>query len=697
MLTFIRTGALLGSVSLLAACAAADRPDAAAIAEQTATVGEAAVGAVTPTPASAPQIGSFGFDVAGMDRAIAPGDDFYGHANGGWAKNTPIPADKSNFGMFSVLSDLSTERTRALLDEARAQGESKIGTAYASYLDSAAIDAKGLAPIQPWLGRIKALNGKPAYAALLAEADRMGIAGPIGSYVGQDDKDPETYILSIFQGGLGMPDRDYYLSPDAKLAETRAAYQAHLTRLLTLAGEPNAPARAKAVLDFETAIARAHWTRIESRDSNKTYNKMTVAQLAQSAPGFDFATYFNGIGAPVRELIVAQPSAVAGEAKLIAAAPIQVLRDQMIVRSLESYADVLPSAVDQAVFAFEGTVLSGTPEQEERWKRAVNFTSRALGDEVSQVYVARYFPPETKAAADTLVKNVIAAMDRRIDQLDWMAPETKVKAHQKLAAFTPKIGYPDRWRDYSDLKIVAGDAFGNKVRAAQWAHNWNVGHLGKPLQRWEWGMTPMTVNAYANFGMVEIVFPAAILQPPFFDPNADPAVNYGGIGAVIGHELSHHFDDQGAKYNQEGRLTDWWTPADVAAFKQRTDALVAQYDAYEPLPGMKVKGALTLGENVADLAGLTVAHDAYMTSLNGKSPPVVDGFTADQRFYLGWAQVWRRNYREANLRQRLLTDPHAPSEQRAWIVRNLDPWYPAFKPAPTSKLFLAPDARVRIW
>ena len=686
MVKLIRTSMLLASVSLLAACAGTGRPDAAE--------GPRAAAATTR---ARPQIGSFGFDTAGMDRSIAPGDDFYNFANGGWAAATPIPADKPNYGMFSVLDDLSTERTRGLLEDARATGDSKIGTAYATYLDQPAIDAKGLAPIRPWLGRIKALGAKAGYAALLADADRMGIAVPFRAGVGQDDKAPETYVVRIAQGGLGMPDRDYYLSDDTKLVQARSAYLAHLTRLLTLAGESDAPARAKAILDFETGIARAHWTRVESRNRDKAYNKMTVAALSRTAPGFDFGAYLRGIGTPVNELIVAQPSAIAGEAKLIAAAPVSVLRDQLIVRSLEEYAEVLPSAIDQAVFAFRGTVLSGTPEQEARWKRAVGFTSGALADEVSLVYVARYFPPETKAAADTLVKNVIAAMDRRIDQLDWMAPETKAKAHAKLAAFTPKIGYPDRWRDYSNLDIVAGDAFGNKVRAAEWAHQWNIGHLGKPLQRWEWGMTPMTVNAYANFGMVEIVFPAAILQPPFFDPNADPAVNYGGIGAVIGHELSHHFDDQGAKYNAEGRLTDWWTPADVAAFKQRTDALVAQYDAYEPLPGMKLKGALTLGENVADLAGLTTAHDAYLASLGGRTPPVIDGFTADQRFYLGWAQVWRRNYREADLRNRLLTDPHSPSQQRGWIVRNLDPWYAAFRPAPGSKLYLSPQQRVRIW
>jgi putative endopeptidase len=682
---------------LLAGCNHGDTPPPAAVAEQTATVSQVAVGPVSPATAPRPQIGDYGFDVAGMDRAIAPGDDFYGYANGTWAKSTPIPADKSNYGAFNVLADLSQQRTREILDGAKNDSNSKIGTAYSTYLDQAAIDAKGLAPIQPWLNQIKAVKAKTGLAALYAAADRNGVRGLFGAYVGQDDKNPEVYALNVSQGGLGMPDRDYYLSKDAKLAETKAAYEKHLTNVLTLAGEPNAAARAHAIVALETRIAAAHWTRIESRDANKTYNKMTVAQLAKTAPGFDFRGYFAGIGAPVDTVIVAQPSAVAGIAKLVQTTPIAVLKDQLLVRSLDNFADVLPSQFDNEQFAFYGTVLSGTPEQQVRWKRAVDFTTGAISDEVSQAYVAKYFPPETKAAADKLVKNIIAAMDRRIDKLEWMAPETKVKAHAKLAAFTPKIGYPDRWKDYSGLQIVAGDAFGNNLRANQWAHEDNVGHLGKPLQRWEWGMTPMEVNAYANFGMVEIVFPAAILQPPFFDPNADPAINYGGIGAVIGHELSHHFDDQGAKYNREGRLTDWWTPADVAAFKARTDALVAEYDQYEPLPGMHVKGALTLGENVADLAGLTVAYDAYHHALEGRDAPMIDGTTGDQRFYLGWAQVWRRNYREANLRQRLLTDPHSPSEQRAWVVRNLDPWYSAFSPAPGSKLFLTPDKRVRIW
>jgi putative endopeptidase len=502
----------------------------------------------------------------------------------------------------------------------------------------------------------------------------------------------------VRQAGLGLPDRDYYLKAgDPKLAEAKAKYQAHIARMFTLAGEPEAEARAKAIVDFETQIAQASWTRTQSRDADKTYNKMSVAQLTQSAPGFDFVAYLKGVGTPVDTVIVGQPSAVTGIAAAIQAAPLSVLKDQLLIRSLDGYADVLPSAFDKERFAFFGTTLSGTPQQEDRWKRAVDWTSSALADDVSKVYVAEYFPPETKAAADRLVRNVIAAMNGRIDKLTWMAPETKAKAHAKLAAFTPKVGYPTRWHDYSALRIVPGDAYGNKLRARRWDHEDEIGHLGKPLQRWEWGMTPMTVNAYANFGMVEIVFPAAILQPPFFDPKADPAVNYGGIGAVIGHEMSHHFDDQGAKFDDHGRLAKWWTDADVARFNALEAKLVAEYDQYSPLPGMHVNGKLTLGENSADLAGLSAAYDAYHRSLGNKPAPVIDGLTGDQRFYMGWAQVWRRNYREANLRQRLLTDPHSPDEYRANIVRNMDPWYGAFKPAADSKLFLQPDSRVRIW
>ena len=656
-------------------------------------------------PAAAPaeggsgkaQIGDFGFDEAGMDRSIAPGDDFFGFADGTWTKNHPIPADKASFGSFDELQDLSEQRTRKLLEEAQQQPGSRIGMAYGAYLDTGAIEAKGLAPVKPWLERIKGLAGREGYAQLVAEADRNGVAVPFGSGVGQDAKAPDIYTVGLRQGGLGLPDRDYYLSDNPKLVEARTAYQAHIARMFTLAGEHNADARAKAIVELETQIAKVQWSRVESRNADRTYNKTPVADLAKFAPGFDFVTYFKGAGTVTDSVVMGQPSAIAAEAAIIGAAPLEVLKDQLLIRSLDGFADVLPKAFDDERFAFFGTVLSGTPQQTERWKRAVNFTQGALTDDVSKIYVARYFPPATKAAMDDLVKNIITAMNGRLDKLDWMSAGTKVKAHAKLAAFVPRIGYPSQWHDYSTLEIKAGDAFGNRLRANQWGHDFNAQKLGKSIYRWEWGLAPMTVNAQANPTLVAITFPAAILQPPFFDPNADPAVNYGGIGAVIGHEISHHFDDQGSKYDAQGRLTKWWTDADVAAFQARTKQLVDQFDAYEPLPGLHVQGALTLGENTADLAGLSAALDAYHASLGGKPAPVINGFTGDQRFYLAFAQVWRRNHREANLRQRLLTDPHAPAQQRAWIVRNLDQWYAAFQPKPGEKLYLTPEQRVRIW
>lgn len=653
--------------------------------------------AVAPAPPH-PAYGRYGFDEGGMDRSVAPGDNFYGYANGTWARTTAIPADKSNYGLFTVLDDLSKQRTRDILEAAKDDPASKIGNAYAAYLDQPTVEAKGLAPIRPWLDSIAAVKTRADYARLLGTASRNGVDGPFGGYVGQDDKAPDTYIFGMYQGGLGMPDRDFYLLPSPQMKTLREAYVAHLTRLFALAGEADGARRAAAVMALETGFARVHWTQIESREADKVYNKLTVAALSRLAPGFDFPLWLEAQGLTgVTDLLVAQPSAVKGEAALIARTPLPVLKDQLLLRSLDSFADVLPDSVANESFAFYGTALSGTPEREPRWKRGVGFVKDNLGEEVGKAYVARWFPPEAKAAADEMVRNILAAMGRRIDGLGWMSAEAKARARQKLAAFTPKIGYPDRWRDYTGLEIRRDDLFGNALRARRFEHDYQLGKLGKPIYRWEWGMTPMEINAYANFGMVEIVFPAAILQPPFFDPNADPAVNYGGIGAVIGHEISHHFDDQGAKYDSTGKLVQWWTDADVKRFKALTDPLAAQYDSYEPLPGEHVQGRLTLGENIADLAGLTVAYDAYVASLGGKAPPVIDGTTGAQRFYLGWAQVWRRNYREANLRQRLRTDPHSPSEYRAATVRNLDPWYDAYAPAPTSKLYLKPEQRVRIW
>jgi putative endopeptidase len=661
------------------------------------TDSSAAVVAAEVATTAKPEIGTFGFDKTGMDASANPGDDFYAYVNGTWAKNTVIPADKSNYGMFTALDDLSKKRTREILDAEKANPASKVGRAYASFLDEAAAEAKGLAPITPWLNQIRALKSKAGLAALVAKGDRLGIGGPVAGFVGQDDKNPDVYIFQMSQAGIGMPDRDYYLVDSPRFAKIREAYLQHLENVLVLAGESNASARAKAIFDLEKQIATVHWNKVDSSDSTKTYNKMTLAALSKMAPGFDFGGYMRGIGVKTTDILIAQPSAFTGIAKLVAAANLGTIKDAMIVHSIDGYSGQLNNAAAKEAFAFYGTALSGTPEMEPRWKRGVQFTEGALGEELGKAYVAKYFPPETKAEVDKLVKNILAAMGRRIDNLAWMTPETKVKARAKLANFTTKIGFPDRWRDYSALKLTSDDLFGNTMRIRAFNHEYNVGKLGKPIYRWEWGMTPMTINAYANFSMNEIVFPAAILQPPFFDPKADPAINYGGIGAVIGHETSHHFDDQGSKYDQNGRLSDWWTPADVKAFEAASKKLVAQYDAYEPLPGLKINGEFTLGENIGDLAGLTIAYDAYKASLGGKEAPVIDGLTGDQRFFLGWAQVWRRNYREANLAQRLTTDPHSPSMQRVSVVRNLDAWYAAFAAKTGEKLYLSPEQRVRIW
>lgn len=675
--------AFVASVSLLAMASPV-------LAENAPTVEEVAA-------KEGPQLGSFGFDTGGMDRSVSPADDFYLYANGQWAAKTEIPADKSNYGMFTALDDLSKERVKLVLEAEKDKKGSKAGDVYASYLDYATVEKKGLKPIQPWLKQVRSVKNKAAFEKLMPVAARNGVGALFGGFVGQDDKNPDAYIFQIFQGGTGLPDRDMYLVENDKFEGIRKAYKEYLAKMLSLAGEKNPAARADAIFAMEKKIAGIQWTREDSGDATKTYNKMTLAQLDGITPGLKMSPVLTKLSPKITEVVVSQPSAITGIAKIYAETDISVLKDQMIVNSLASFANVLPDSVSDTTFAFYGTTLQGTPQREPRWKRGVQLTEGTVGDEVGKAYAAKYFPPETKVAMDVLVKNVLASMGRRIDGLSWMQPETKVKARQKLANFTTKIGYPDRWKDYSKLKIVRGDLFGNDLRSNQWGFDDNMSKLGSPIRRWEWGMLPQTVNAYANFGMNEIVFPAAILQPPFFDPKADPAINYGGIGAVIGHEISHHFDDQGAKYDQTGKLSDWWTESDVKAFEAAGKQLIAQYDAYKIFPDAAVKGEFTLGENIGDLAGLTIAYDAYRTSLGGKEPPVLDGMTGDQRFFLGWAQVWRRNYREANLRQRLITDPHSPSAQRAWVVRNLDKWYDAFQPKKDGKLYLKPEERVRIW
>ncbi len=661
-------------------------------------------GTASAQPAAKPMYGTFGFDAAGMDRSVKPGDDFYDFANGTWQKQTAIPADRSSYGMFNKLNELSLARTRAILETASRTPGVKIGDFYASFMDEATADAKGIAPLQPIMAKIAAAPDKAALAAEMAALQKLGVdtlfnhPEPFEQPVSPDDKAPRTAIFHLHQGGLGLPDRDYYLSDDAKLVQTRAAYVAYLTQLLTLAGAPGPAARAQAIMAFETSIAKVHWNRVDSRDIDKTYNKWAPGDFAAKAPGFDWSAYLGGLGvAGQSAIMVEQPSAVTGEAQLWAQTPLAVLKDQMLANLVDAYAPYLAKPFVDARFAFRGTTLTGQPENQPRWKRGVNLVTEQMSDDIGKPYVAQYFPPEAKAQADALVRNIIAAYRERLKVVPWMDPATRQKAIEKLAAFRPLIGFPERWRDYSALTVDRGDLVGNVQRAKAWEFARQLGKLGRPVDRGEWDMTPMTINAEADPVRNIILFPAAILQPPFFDAAADPAINYGGIGAVIGHELSHHFDDQGRKYDPTGMLSDWWTAQDVTRFTALTDALTKQYDAYEPLPGLHVNGGLTLGENMADLAGITVSRDAYRISLAGKPAPVLGGFTGEQRFYLGFAQIWRTKYREPALRKQVLSDPHAPGETRVDEVRNRDDWYQAFGVKPGDKLYLAPAERVKVW
>jgi putative endopeptidase len=664
----------------------------------------AAPPAVGAAYAGKPQLGAWGVDLQGMDRGVNPGDSFYDYVNGNWTRTTPIPADRSAWGGFGVLVDLSDQRTRAIIEEAaRSNGAPgsnarKVGDFYASFMDEAAIEAKGTAPLKPFLDRVAAVRTAIDLATLIGAYGQYGVASPFGAQIEQDLKDNSHYAAYVGQGGLGLPDRDYYLDDsNSKFVEARAKYRQHVAAMLRLAGIADPEGKAERIYNLERKIAEAHWTRVQQRQFDKLYNPMTHAEMAANMPGFDWNVYLATAGiAGEEKIIVANPSALAGAARLVQSEPLETWKDYMTFRVIAGTAPLLPRAFVEESFAFNGKTLAGTPQLKERWKRGTDLIGATMGEAVGQLYVARYFPPEAKAKADELVRNLIRAMDARLSSLAWMTPETKVKARAKLAAFTPKIGYPDHWRDYSALEIRPGDALGNALRAGQFEYRRNLAKLGKPIDRSEWGMSPQTVNAYANPLLNEVVFPAAILQPPFFDPKADDAVNYGGIGAVIGHEISHHFDDQGRKFDPSGNLADWWTAEDVAQFKRFTDQLVAQYAAYEPLLGAHVNGELTLGENIADLAGLTIAYDAYKMSLGGRPAPVLDGFTGDQRFFLGYGQVWRTKYRDQLLQQLLTVDPHTPGHLRPLVVRNFDPWYQAFG-VRDGKLYLPPERRVRIW
>ena len=556
----------------------------------------------------------------------------------------------------------------------------------------------GPRPLKPYLAQIAAIATPHDLAHAMAMMNRRGLRTAIGLGVGQDPVDNSKYTVYAGQGGLGMPDRDYYLKDDAKSVETRAKYVTHIAKMMRLAGQPDPEGSAERIFAFEKSLAQAHWSRAEQRQVEKTYNPTQAGKLSEKMPGFDWATYVTDAGLGAQPIVVLrQPSALTATAKILGATPMPVVREYLTYHMVEHAAPLLSTPFVNENFAFYGTTLSGTPQLKARWKRGVDLVNGSLGEAVGEVYVQRYFTPEAKAKADELVHNLIAAMDIRLSNLAWMAPETKVKARAKLAAFTPKIGYPTKWRDYTALQVVAGDPIGNNERVAEFEYNRQLNKIGKPVDRTEWGMTPQTVNAYANPLLNEVVFPAAILQPPFFDPNADPAVNYGAIGAVIGHELSHHFDDQGRKFDPRGNFSEWWTAQDVARFKAYTDKVVAQYGAYEPVSGLHVNGELTLGENMADLAGINVAYDAYKISLHGRPAPVIDGYTGDQRFFLGFGQVWQNKSRDEATRQQILTDPHTPGNYRPYVARNLDAWYTAFNVKPGQKYYLKPEDRIRIW
>jgi predicted metalloendopeptidase len=648
------------------------------------------------------QIGTFGLDLSARKLSVKPGDDFYTYSNGTWVDSFVIPPDRSAYGSFTKLGELSEQRVRDLIEAASktpaAPGSNaqKVGDFYASFMDQAAIDARGLGPIQADLARIAAAK---SYADIAALFGSPGFASAFGVDIGPDLRDPNRYALNIGQSGLGLPDRDYYLSSDPKLVELRRQYTAHMARLLTLAHVDNAEDKAKHILDFETALAHVQWSIEKRRDTEANYNPRTKAELLAYAPDFAWQPFFDAseIGGRTH-FILNELTAVKESAAVVAKTSLPTLQAYLTYHYLSDHASVLPQAIDRENFAFYGTALSGTPQQRARWKRGVAAVGGALGDAIGQIYVEKYFPPESKAKMEALVAHLRVALGERIQSLDWMTPETKKRAQEKLAAFTPKIGYPKKWKDYSALAIVRGDAFGNAERAGLWEWHRELARLDKPVDRDEWQMQVSEINAYYNPLNNEIVFPAAILQPPFFDPNADDAVNYGGIGSVIGHEMSHGFDDQGRKFAPDGSLKDWWTPADASAFKERAKRLVAEFSRFQVLPGLYVKGENTLGENIGDLGGLNIALRAYHDSLKGREPPVLDGLTGDQRFFLSYAQIWRSKFRDDALRNQVMSDVHSPAYFRVnGELPNLDAWYAAFDVKPDDKLYVAPADRVRIW
>jgi predicted metalloendopeptidase len=675
------------TAAVLTACAAAPPPPPAPVA----------------TPA--PVVLKSGLDLSGFDRSVRPQDDLYRFVGGTWLAKTEIPADRSNYGSFIILDDQAQEEVKALIVAAaeqpnRAPGSDaqKVGDFYRSYLDTARIESLGLAPLRAELARIDALATPRDVAHYIGYSQRVGVSQPFAWFSTPDNKNSSVYIASTAQRGLTMPDRDYYLSPDAKYAEFRAKFAVYVERMLALAGVRDAHSAAARIAALETRLANYQWTKVQLRDPVKTYNPMTLPEYQQLAPGFDWLAFFEGLGAPVQKIDVSQPSFVKGVGQLVKTVPVADWRAYFKFQLLDDFAPVLPAQFADLEFDFHQRTLNGVPEPRPRWRRAVDTMDSTMGELVGKMFVEAHFGAEAKRRMLELVGNLLKAFDSSIDGLEWMSAATRVEAKTKLSKITVKIGYPDQWRDYSSYQVRADDLVGNMLRGSEFMINRYIARAGGPVDKGEWYMTPQTVNAYYSPSTNEITFPAAILRPPFFDMTADDAVNYGGIGSVIGHEISHGFDDSGRQFDGDGNLRDWWTAEDGAKFKQRAGQLVKQFAGYTVLDNRPLNGELTLGENIGDLSGMAVAFKAYRLSLAGKPGPEIDGFTGDQRFFLGWAQVWRRKYRDQELLRRLVTDPHSFSEFRTnGPTINIDGFYEAFDLKPSDRMYRPPSERVRIW
>ncbi|NRR33168.1 M13 family peptidase [Oxalobacteraceae bacterium] len=649
-----------------------------------------------------------GIAVEFIEPSVRPQDDFFTHLNGKWLATTEIPADKSSWGSFAKLRDDTQPQLRAIIEGAAAQQNKaagsdaqRIGDFYASFMDEARLETLGLAPLNSELARVAGLKDKKDIPALIAHFNKVSVGTPYAFGIHQDNKDSTKYVADLYQDGLGLPDRDYYLKKDdAKLADALAKYELHVAKMLTLAGDANGAASARAIVELETELAKIQWSKVELRDPVKAYNKVEVAKLAELAPGYDWTTYLKetGLAGKVEYVIVSQPSYLKGFNEILNKSSLDSWKAYFQWQVIRANAPYLSKAFVEENFDFYGKTLSGVTEMRPRWKRGVSVTEGALGESVGKLYVEQHFPADRKAKMEALVKNLLAAYKQSIDKLDWMSPVTKKQAQAKLAKFTTKIAYPNHWRDYSALTVAKDDLVGNVTRSREFEYNKELNKLGKPIDREEWGMTPQTVNAYYNPEMNEIVFPASILQPPFFDAQADDAVNYGAIGGVIGHEISHGFDDQGAQYDGDGNLRDWWTKSDHKNFEKKTKMLVKQYSEFSPLKGYNVNGELTLGENIADNSGVAIAYKAYKLSLGGKKAPVIDGLTGDQRFFMGFAQVWRMKMREPQQIVQIKTDPHSPGQFRAnGTMRNQPGFYSAFGVKEGDKMYLAPKDRVIMW